>query len=285
VRVDRLALGRSGSIPAGYPLTNADWNVSKFELSFNSGVVWKASDVDTVRVLASRGIESPSLESSGGLLIVSPSLNITGLPTLPSTSVMNYEVRWDRALPSLDAQAGITAFHQDSFDLTSELGGFLATPTSFYVTPARAGSSHADGIELSAKGVFRDNWRWGAGYRVELINDTTSPIEQSAADYLRYAHTTPVHLVNANLGWSDDKWEADSYMHYQSGMSGLRTTPLGPSMVPISGYFSLDARVAYRVFDWATIALSGQNLLTPRQQQTSGPDVERRVLGTFSVTF
>ena len=140
-------------------------------------------------------------------------------------------------------------------------------------------------MEISAKGEFLDEWHWGAGYSMEIINDTTPPSEQGAVAYLKYQQTNPTHLVSANLGWSDDSWETDGYLRYQSGMSGLQAGERQPILVPIPGYFSLDGRVAYRVTDWATVALSAQNLLTARQQQTSGPDVERSVLGTFSVTF
>jgi outer membrane receptor for ferrienterochelin and colicins len=284
-RLDRISLGRSGVLPAGYPLTNADWNNSSLEFSYNSGLVWKASSLDTVRIIASKGVETPSLVNAGGILVVSPYLHVTGVPTLESSDVWNYEVSWDRTLPTLDAEFQADVYHQDSFDLIAESGAIIATPTTFYSTPANAGSSHADGVELSAKGEFLDDWRWGAGYRLELINDTTPPNERDAASYLEYWQTTPRSLVNANLGWSNNKWETDGYLRYQSGMSGLQAGGLRPNLVPVPGYFSFDGRIAYRVTDWATVALSAQNLLSARQQQTSGPDIERSVLGTFSVRF
>jgi len=285
LRIDRLSLGRSGAVPDGYPLSNADWNVSHLEFSFNSGLVWKASELDTLRLIASRGIETPSLINAGGILVDSQLVRLTGIPTLNSTDVMNYEIRWDRTLPSIDAQVQADLYHQDSFDLISEGGGTVPAPTGFYATPANAGSSHADGAGVSVKGEFLGDWRWGASYRIEFINDTTPPSEASAARYLEYQQTLPTNLVNANLGWSDDRWEADGYLRYQSGMSGLQAGVPLPNLVPIPGYFSFDGRVAYRVTDWATVALSAQNLFTARQQQTSGPDVERSVLGTFSVSF
>jgi hypothetical protein len=48
---------------------------------------------------------------------------------------------------------------------------------------------------------------------------------------------------------------------------------------------SLDGRVAYRLMDWATLSVSGQNLLQSPQKQTSGAAVERQVFATLSVTF
>jgi hypothetical protein len=56
-------------------------------------------------------------------------------------------------------------------------------------------------------------------------------------------------------------------------------------LVPVEAYVSLDGRVAYRLTDWATLAVSGQNLLQSPQQQTSGPAVERRVFATLNVNY
>jgi hypothetical protein len=59
----------------------------------------------------------------------------------------------------------------------------------------------------------------------------------------------------------------------------------GTGLVPVGAYAALDGRLAYRLADWATIAVSGKNLLQSTQRQTSGPDVERQVFATLSVNF
>ncbi len=55
--------------------------------------------------------------------------------------------------------------------------------------------------------------------------------------------------------------------------------------MPIPAYVSMDARIAYRVNDNLTLALSGQNLLQSPQKQTSSAQVERSVNFTATVGF
>ena len=55
------------------------------------------------------------------------------------------------------------------------------------------------------------------------------------------------------------------------------------TLVPVTGFVSLDARIAYNETNWLTWSVAGQNLTHASQIQTGGPAVERRVLG--SMTF
>ena len=109
----------------------------------------------------------------------------------------------------------------------------------------------------------------GAGGRTDLIN---------------YHDTTPQHLVKTNLGWDRDAWSTDIFLQFQSDTIGLRRFGPRRFFVPISSFATADARVAYRLSDNVTLAISGQNLLNGSQQQTSGPDVERQFFVTLSIT-
>jgi iron complex outermembrane receptor protein len=285
LRVDHLSLARSGSVPAGYPFTNADWDRSMTQFSFNSAVVWTVTPVDKLRLIASRGVQLPSLVESGAVLLDLPFLQVTGNPRLKPTAVMNYELAWDRDLPTFDAHLQISVFHQRTDNLISLSGNLIATSTGFYVTSANIGSSNANGMELSAKGTLDEAWRWSVSYRAEIVDDDFQPFAKNGVDVADYEHTTPKHLIKAGLGWASGKWEVDTHLNYQSDTFGLCRTLTGTALVPIGAYVSFDGRVAYRLTDWATIAVSGQNLLQSPQQQTSGPDVERRVFATLSVNY
>lgn len=285
LRVDYLSLDRSGSVPADYPFTNADWNRSIIQFSFNSGVVWTVTPADKVRLIVSRGVQLPSLVQSGALLIDRPYLQMTGNPRLKPTVVTNYELAWDRDLPTLDVHLQISAFHQQTDNIISVSGNFFVTPTSPYATSANLGSSSANGVELSAKGALDDAWRWSVSYRAEFVDDDFPPSAAGGVDNADYEHTTPKHLVKAGLGWARGGWQADTYLDYQPKTLGLRNTGTGTELVPVGAYVSLDGRIAYRLTDWATLAVSGQNLLQSPQQQTSGPAVERRVFATLSVNY
>ncbi|MGA7713041.1 MAG: TonB-dependent receptor [Rhizomicrobium sp.] len=283
VRIDHLALGRSGSTPFGYPFTDSSWDRSITQFSFNSGAVWTMTQADNLRLIASRGVQLPSLVESGALLINMPPLQVTGNPALKPTAVTNYELAWNHNLSTFDAQLQLSAFHQRTDDLTSVGGSFIATPVSFYATPANIGSSDANGMELNIKGLLDGGWRWSVSYRAEFVEDKFLPFAANGADLVDYEHSTPKHVVKGSLGWTEDSWEADVFLGYQSKTAGLWFLGTGSMLVPVDAYTSLDGRVAYRITDWAMIAVSGQNLLQPSQRQTVGPAVERRLMATLSV--
>ncbi len=197
VRFDHLALGRSGAVPAGYPFSNTDWKQTLDEVSYNSGIVWSLSQQDTLRLIVGRGVQLPSLVESGALLIDTPFLNVTGIPTLKPTSVMNYEVTWSREFSQAGARVQIAAFHQNTTNLISVGGEFVLTPTAYYATPANVGSSRAYGVEFTANGTFDVGWHWTVGYRIESVVDRLLPIAANGVDFIDYAHSTPKYLLQA----------------------------------------------------------------------------------------
>ncbi len=283
IRLDHLTLGRGGAVPTNYPFTNADWSQALDEISYNFGLVWSLSAQDTVRVIVGRGVQLPSLVASGALLITTPYLNVTGIPTLRPTSVTNYEITWDRELPEAGANFQIAAFHQNTTNLVSVGGAFVNGPFALYATPANIGSSRAFGIEFTASGKFDGSWHWTAGYRLETIVDRLLPMAAGGVDFVDYQHGTPKHLIKAGLGWADGRWEADGYINWQSDTNGLRLSGFGTTRVPVGSFASVDARIGYRLADWATVAVSGQNLLQAQQRQTSGPEVGRQLYLTLTL--
>jgi iron complex outermembrane receptor protein len=236
-------------------------------------------------------VETPSLISSGAELANSRPFSLTGVPNLSPTIVTNYELAWDRALPSLNAQFRASAFSQRSTDVLSVSGNVIISPVSAFATPANIGNSDAQGLELELKGNFLENWRWGLSYRAEMVTDQFLPFAASGADYVDFQHSTPVNQLKVNLGWRQGPWEIDGYAQYQSktfdllptGSTSLAVPPT--ALTPVSDYVSVDGRIAYRVTPWATLSLSGQNISQSTQQQTSGPKIERSVFGTLAVDF
>jgi len=285
VRFDRLSLGRNGSVPSNYPFTNSDWNRTINEISFNSGLVWKADDPDTLRLSASRGVQLPSLANLGALISDSSFFGLTGVPTLRPTAVTNYELTWDRDVASLAARLRVSLFHQHSDDLIAVSGGTIAIPGGAYSTSANIGDSDANGLELGANGRIGEEWRWSLSYRAEIIHDRFLPFAAGGLTLTDFEHTAPHHVAKAGIGWTQGNWETDAYLGYQSNTSSLQQTMSGTNMIPIGAYVSVDARAAYRLTDWATLAISGQNMLPSAQKQTSGAAVERQVFATLSVNF
>lgn len=289
LRIDYLELGRSGDLPPGTPFTNASWNRSLAEPSYNSGLVWQPDDVDTFRLTASRGVQLPNLEDLGAVQgdVRTPvfAAVIVGVPNLSPTIVSDYEIGWDRALTGIDATIRVSLFVQDTVDAVSNIGLLSFLPTGALITSTNIGNSRAEGIELELKGRIAPAWHWGLSYTPEIVTDDF--ISNLITRLLRvdYQHTIPTHVVKANFGWSAGRWEADAYLRYESAFHGLAPAGTSPGLIRIDDYVSIDGRVAYRLTDWATLALSGQNLGQSSQRQTAGPDVQRRVVGTLSARF
>lgn len=278
VRFDSLALHRSGSVPPGYPFDNSDWDRTFSESSFNTGLGWKVSDKDTLRLLVSRGIQLPSLANFGAFVITTPQYNSTGSPLVDDAEVMNFELDWDRKIESIGALLRGAVFWQKTTEVISLSGGDFYPGPPPYNTMGNIGNSDALGGEISLRGTFAEQWLWGLSYRFENIKDKFVPMAQGAAAFTDFQHTTPKHQVKANIGWSNATWEADMAFYYQSANSGLFPLPTGPTaLTPISAYGNADARIGYRINGNLTLSLSGDNLLTARQRQTSGPEVQRRV--------
>jgi iron complex outermembrane receptor protein len=289
LRLDHLNLSRSGALTTLVPFTNASWDRSLTQPSYNSGLVWQPTDVDTLRITAARGVQLPNVEDLGGFQdsIAEALLPIalTGIPTLAPTIVNNYEIGWDRQLSSFDALLRISAFVQNTDGVVSNIGAESLLPTAFLVSPVTLGHSNAEGLELEVKGRFGHGWRWGLSYTPEIITDhfALSPINRLFV--VDFQHTTPTHVVDANLGWSGGRWEIDGYLRYESAFYGLEPEGMLPTLTRIDDYVSIDGRIAYGLTDWATLALSAQNLGQSTQRQTAAPPVQRRIVGSFTARF
>ena len=286
-RFDDLALGRDGFIPAGYPFSNADWDRAIHEVSFNSGLVWKPGDRDTLRLIAARGVLLPNLFNLGTLLAVTPFIGVSGLPTIEPTVVTHYEAGWHRSLADLTAQLDANLFYQETTAVQSIRGEVIQTASVPYTLPGNIGNSRTTGIELGLSGTLRERWRWKVNARLQDVADRFIPRAEGGTVFTDYEHVTPDAVINASAGLTSGPWEADGYVRYQSHTSGV--TPLVPGLmsrlVPIPAHVTADARVGYTWSDRITAAVSGQNLTHSRQRQTSGAEVERRIFATVTMRF
>jgi iron complex outermembrane receptor protein len=286
-RVDQLRLGRSGTVPIGYPFSNSDWDRISDEISYNLGFVWQLDSLDVVRVLTGRGVLVPNLVELGALVIQTPYLNLTGLPSLNPTDVKNYELDWDRPISQLHAQFRGSVFYKDTANIFDVAGAFILTSGVPYSVPSNIGESYAHGFTLGLKGVVYDNWRWGLNYRFEEISEEFSSFAQVGKLFVDYDHTTPKHLIVTNVGWARGRWEIDGYARYQSATAGLLLAAGadGTMLVPVAEYVAVDARVAYQLDKQWTFAASGQDLAHAQQRQTAGPNVERQLMGSVTFNF
>jgi outer membrane receptor for ferrienterochelin and colicins len=284
VRMDHQRLGRDGLLPSGYPFANSDWDRSSSQPGITSALVWKVDEQNAVRAIVSRSVDLPSLTLSGSFLMNSPTARISGSPFLHPTLVTNYEVSWDSKITE-GVLFRMSVFHMHTHDVLVPMGGAMGAPGGAYRLPENAGKSDANVMEIGLRGISLSHLRWGGYYRQNRIDDQFILSAQGGIAYVANQMETPMYEVKGNLGWSNARWEVDSYLHYQSRTTGLQPKGLAGAYVWVAGFVSVDGRVAYKPKRWMSWSVSGQNLSHASQVQTSGPPVERRVLSSMTMSF
>ena len=287
-RLDSLKLSRTGTFPAGVPVTaNAAWDQSIDKVSANLGAVIAATDTDTFRITAARGVQAPTLVELGSRQVLPttapPKGTATlGNPRLQPALVTSFEVAYERQVAAIGGQVSIKAFAQRTEDVKSGVSKFQidipATATTYpVITYLNIGKSEMKGVELAASGRFEGGYRWSADTTYVDVEDKPiagySPILRLVA----FGETTPKYRSNLSLGWTNSRWTVDGYLH---AVSKFNSYTANQTLEPVKGYVSLAGRVAYKTDSGVTLALSGQNLLEDRQYQakTTGLAAERRIL-------
>ncbi|MEI6558727.1 MAG: TonB-dependent receptor [Rhodospirillaceae bacterium] len=270
-RFDRLQLGRGGPISAASGLSNADFNRTINEVSFNSGLVWRVDDLNTARLIAGRGLNLPSLYNLGAFEgnsfttrpdgVPKPSL-IYGSPAVNPTVVWNYELSWDRGLPDLGAQAKAGVFYQHSQGLVDFAPAFRVSNGIALLPFVNYGDSRTAGIELGITGHVGPAWTWGLNYTAQTIWEHYTqpdrfPMEGNAG-------RTPLHKINARVGYTADNWEFDLDLHYVSryAMPDITqdTTSATRGMRTLGNILLLEPRIGYHITPAITAELSAQGL-------------------------
>jgi iron complex outermembrane receptor protein len=264
------------------PYRDRDYRRRWETLSWNLGLVWKATEVDSLRASAARGVVTPS---DYDLSAISPvpllGLTVLGNPALKPTTVDDYELEYRRRLEAINGRFGITGFFQINRGINTSLGAFpsFAPGQGVLLSPYSIGSSHAYGTELSLNGRFSDSFDWGTEYRLAVVE------EAQARSYADFAHASPRHLVSARLGWGHEALRLDLYARYSTEMRGYRLASPAIQPVSVGDYTSLSARAGYRLTDRLTVALEGSSLLHERQRQSIGTEAERRIFLSLRADF
>lgn len=257
LRADILRLRRSGSILADIPYTNADYHRSLSGYSFNEAAAWRATPLDTLRASVSRGLQLPSLGEYGSQSPSPGQVISFGNPTLNPSSVMNYELGYDRALPQWDAKTRLAVFHQRS----NHLRGFtpvVFTPNGHILQGVdEVGNSKTTGLEAGIKVILNPRWQWDGNVTWQSIQDnfTTTTAANDAA------HGTPHFKANLHLGYGNDPWEVDLYTSLASASAQPVSNPTGTVVLTrISPYAIVSPRIAYRLRQDLTLELAAQTL-------------------------
>ncbi|MEJ0048109.1 MAG: hypothetical protein WDN04_19795 [Rhodospirillales bacterium] len=258
-------------------------NTTLTEPSFNSGLVIKASERDTIRLTAGRGLQLPSLIDFG-LQFQFRGLDLTGSPSALPTVVWNAELGYDRVWDVLGATSTAAIFFQRNTDLIEAPGsappvlrdGVLVSQTS------NIGSSNEIGFEVGLRGGVKTGFNWNASYRyASITQDTTSASTAVPGPFANYSTGTPVHEIVVGAGYSIDRWEFDAQGRWQSSYTDYSFVP--PAFrepFVVNNYVAFNARVGYRALDRLTLAGTAQQFNVSRLVQTSGDFVDRRFIAS-----
>ena len=299
VRFDHFVLDQQGTVVPVVGFPSSAYNGRTIDQpSFNSGLVWKATEVDTFRLLAARGLQLPSILDLGVQYFVPPTPYTPGIlylgnPGLTASSVNNVELDWDRALPALNATFRAAAYAQrteniitNPYEATPAFDGLIVSGLpELRAVAMNSGNSSAMGTELGLRGHTSSGFRWNASYAFISITDNLSINQTGIFSPQNYQQGTPTHVVVLGSGYTYGRWEFDVQSKWQSWFLDYRpawgTGMLEP--VRIGNYVTADARIGYRVTDHVTIALSADQFNVSQLQVSEGPPVERRVFVSLTV--
>jgi len=305
VRLDHLVLGQNGLVLPETGLTARDFQGRTIdEPSFNSGLVWRASEKDTVKFLAGRGLQLPSIYDLGlqdlqiypgdGQTYTSQTFLAVGNPFLKAASVSNVELAWHRDIPGLNGTIGSAVFAQRTDDVLTNpyevtpLFTNLPDGTQFALAKAmNTGHSSAIGTEVDVRGQTKGGFRWKAAYSYISIQDHLTINQTGFYSPQDFAHNTPTHVIILQGGYTLGPWEFDAQARWQSKFLDYRVNATQNTLTPvwINNQFLFNARIGYTITPHVSVALSAQQLNTLRLVQSAAPPVERRLILTLVGTL
>ena len=293
VRVDHLALNHSGPLLLPGPdRTESAYDGRRItDVSFNSGVVWRATDDDTLRLTLARGLQAPSLIAFG-YQDVAPTqqpqfpLVFIGSPSLDPSVTYNAELGYDREVRTLASTVRTAVFAQRTDNVISDpfTARGVAGPQGVVFRSANVGRSAALGGEVGVRGAA-EGWRWNASYAYISVSDRLD--DGGPLPLLDFKRGTPAHVVILGGGRTWGRFEVDVQGRWQSRYRDYgfdaRSSAYAPVDVP--NYVQFNARVGYKLTDNLTLALTADQFNVSRLRQTGGPPVERRLFLSATARF
>lgn len=283
LRAEHQDSQQTGQLYAGDFYNDASYSHIINDLSANSGLVYKATDMDTLRATYGRGVQLPSfIEGSDMVLaLLAPNTydDVEGNPYLKPTVVQNYELDYERQVPKINSTVKLAAFYQMNQDIIGYLADtrtrIVGGQTFIFLQSANVGNSQGFGGEAELKGSNSLGFRWDASYSYSRDVDSSG-----VAQFLGYNGSTPAHHLRLNGGYTTGPWEFDASGQVVSSSYMLeRLSPTDPlTNGSTGGYFTLGSRIGYNINDNFTLALSGMNLTRADTQESPFPAVERQVL-------
>lgn len=290
-RLDHTELTQTGHIFSDAYFGPAAYNQKVNAFSANSGLIFTASSVDSLRIGYDRGVQLPSLLNLGW--DITQNFGSNGIadyeanPALKPTTVEDYSIDYDRKIDSLMSHLKLSIYYEFNRNITAAAVGTNANvllngvPAPVVLTE-NVGNSAGWGTEIQLKGNSPSGFRWDLSYSYARVTDIGAV--KSTVDY---QGSSPQHHVRVLLGYTLDKWEFDMNAQAVTGTNMLRSLDGGStqSTFLVRGYTSLSGRIGYRITDHLTAALSGTNLSQAVTQESPYPAIQRLILATLQVKF
>ncbi|MCQ4158678.1 TonB-dependent receptor [Roseomonas sp. GC11] len=295
VRHDHFWLGGGGHdaplFPYGAtPYSDAAYDRQHGGSSWNSALLWKASEHDTFRVTIARGFGAPGLSDLGARASPAAGSAILGNPTLRPTTVDNYELGYRRSIAAIEGGAGLSLFYQMNNNLNASLASQVTMQPAlgtYVLVPSNVGSAAAYGVEVSANGRLSAIQDWGLEYRMAVADNPPAP------NMAGFGQASPRHILALRSGWTFEPVRIDGFLRYASMVSGYRATlrslrsgaQADYEYMQVENTATLAARAAYPITPDLLLALEGSNLLTGHQRQGIGLEAERRIYLSLTAQF
>jgi iron complex outermembrane receptor protein len=299
LRFDHFSLNQTGYLlpQVGFP-SSAYNDRTINQPSFNTGLVWKITDADTLRLLAARGLQLPSIYDLGLQDRQPPGADgqgylFLGNPGVSAAVINNLEVDWDRSLPGLHSVLRTALWAErtnniliNPYETTAMGDGVLMDGVEEQRAVAQnAGYSSAVGSEIGIRGHNAAGWRWNASYSFIKIWDHLAINQDGIFSPQNFQQGTPVNAIVLGGGYTVGKWEFDLQSRWQSWFVDYRANPATVTLQPVvvGNYVLADARAGYRLTDNITVALSALQFNTSHIMVSAGPPIERRVFLSLTI--
>lgn len=250
VRADFLSLSRQDG--------NQAFNRDLTAVSVNSGLVYKVTELDTVRLTYARAVDLPSVVEFG----VAPESDIS--------TVNNFGLDYAHTFPEIQTTASASVFYQSIEDMQ----GLVLS-----VGDSNPLDSSTIGWELALDGTIDGAWDWGLGYASVSTDDSVTGRVDPGTN-LSYEEAQSENIFTARLGYNQEKWSVDLYANYMAGY-----TPFNQASSEIDDVFLGSIKVNYEVVQDVNLSLTGISTLGGSDPQSTAYEVEDLVFATVTVKF
>lgn len=277
-----------------FPRPASSYDVSRTKASFNSGLVYKPTDVDTLRATYGLANQLASLVELGGLYgtqTIAPGvrLYILGNPDLKPSEITSFELGYSRALPVINGHAGINLFRQK----TDNVKAFLGADTAIInrvpaLTVVNGGKSESWGAEAEVEGKTDAGVTYGLSYTFTDINDDLT-VNRGAVPTrpILFEGATPRHKVQGKVGYTAGALTAEANLAYQSSRTLLKAPAALAALTPveIDGYWTAGGTIAYLFETGTEVRATLTDALRPDTLTNPGLRTERRVYMSLTQRF